>query len=229
LIELAIIPARAGSQGLPGKNIADLGGFPLIAWTVRAACSSGVFKRVIVSTDGDEIAALATVAGAEVPFMRPVYLATPEARSTDVVLHALDMCGTEGNFALLQPTSPFRNARHLKEAVAQYQEGKARSLVSVTKGKPLQWQFSCMPDGRLAPIAEDQGTLHRRQDAVPLYTPNGAIYLCSTSAFRASESLFFTDTLGYKMSQIDSIDIDEPDDLILAGAIVEQKLRIIDQ
>ena len=228
MIDLAIIPARAGSQGLLGKNIANLGGFPLITWTIRAACSSSIFKRVIVSTDTDEIAKTAEAAGAEVPFIRPAHLATSGARSADVLLHALDVTGTKGTFALLQPTSPFRSAKHLTEAVAQFTAGKADSLISVAKGKPLQWKFSRTKDGFLTRIVKDQEIVHRRQDGEPLYTPNGAIYLCTTRAFRAAESLFFADMLGYEMSQIDSIDIDAPDDLALARAVVEQGLRAID-
>lgn len=228
MIDLALIAARAGSEGVPGKNIADLGGVPLIAWTIRAALASGLFERVIVSTDAAGIAAAALAAGAEVPFLRPAHLATSEARSVDVVRHALDATGTQGRFALLQPTSPFRNAGHLREAAARFDASPAASLVSVVKGKPLPWQFSMDAEGRMTRVAADAGLVHRRQNAAPLHTPNGALYLCHADRFRADETLFFNDTRGYAMSQIDSLDIDDPEDLALARAVVGQGLRRID-
>ena len=120
MLDLAIITARAGSVGLPGKNVAELGGVPLIAWTVRAAMASRCFRRVIVSTDGPAIMSAARAAGAEVPFVRPAELATSAARSSDVVLHALSATKTTGAFALLQPTSPFRSAEHIRQAVRIY-------------------------------------------------------------------------------------------------------------
>lgn len=228
MIDLALIPARAGSKGVPGKNIAKLGGLPLIAWTIRAALASGLFGRVIVSTDGDEIASAAQAAGAEVPFLRPAHLATAQARSVDVVRHALDATGTQGRFALLQPTSPFRNARHLREAAARLGADPAASVVSVVKGKPLPWHFSMDANHQMTRVAAGAALVHRRQDAAPLHTPNGALYLCHADRFRAEETLFFDDTLGYAMTQIDSLDIDDPEDLELARAVVGQGLRKVD-
>jgi len=228
MIDLALITARAGSQGLPGKNIAELGGVPLIAWTVRAALASGVFGRVVVSTDDAEIAAAARAAGAEVPFLRPVELATAEARSVEVVRHALETLAVSGQFALLQPTSPFRNAHHLREAAARLEAVGGTSLISVVGAKPLSWLFRLDESGRLCCANTGEVPVSRRQDAIPLYAPNGAIYLCETERFLASTELRFDDTLGYEMSRIDSVDIDDPEDLALARAIVSQGLREID-
>lgn len=228
MIDLAIIPARAGSQGLPGKNIAKLGNHPLIAWTVRAACVSKIFKRVIVSTDGKDIAAKAEEAGAEIPFIRPSYLATPEAGSTDVVQHALNEIQVDGSFALLQPTSPFRNAKHLISATSKFQDSKCESLISVVKSKPLSWQFLQEKNGALIRVSQDRNIAHRRQDAEFLVTPNGAMYFCTVESFRINGGLFPKNTLSYQMSLIDSLDIDDADDLKLAQAIVDQGLRGID-
>jgi CMP-N-acetylneuraminic acid synthetase len=228
MIDLAVITARAGSKRLPGKNITDLGGVPLIAWTIRAALTSGLFRRVIVSTENVEIATASQAAGAEVPFERPAHLATSEARSVDVVRHALDATSTQGSFALLQPTSPFRNAHHLLEAAERFAASPAASLVSVVKGKPLTWQFSVDAEGRMTRVRTEGALVHRCEDAAPLHTPNGAIYLCHADRLRADDSLFFDDTLGYAMSQIDSLDIDDPEDLALARAVVGQGLRKID-
>lgn len=229
MIDIAIIPARAGSLGLPGKNIAKLGEFPLIIWTIRAAQVSGIFNRIIVSTDGDEIAKIADAAGAEVPFMRPSYLASSTARSIDVITHVLDYAKPEKNFALLQPTSPFRNAFHLTEAARKYLDSSSNSLVSIVDSKPINWQFNLGNNDQLISSSRAKETIYRRQDASSLYVLNGAIYFCLIDDFRRKESLIHKDTIGYKMSQIDSIDIDYEEDLILAQAIVNAGLREIDQ
>lgn len=228
MIDLALITARAGSQGLPGKNVAELGGVPLIAWTVRAVLASGLFDRVVVSTDGAEIAAAARAAGAEVPFLRPADLATAEARSVDVVRHALQALGVAGRFALLQPTSPFRNAHHLRAAAERLEAGVGASLVSVVGAKPASWHFRLDEAGRLHGASAVGVRPHRRQDTAPLYTPNGAIYLSETERFLATMDFYSGDTIGYEMSRIDSLDIDDPEDLELARAIVAQRLRTID-
>lgn len=225
---LAIIPARGGSVGLPGKNIRPLGGRPLIAWTVRAALVSGCFDRVIVSTDSEEIAAAALDAGAEVPFLRPAQLATGEARSADVVRHALDQVRPVDKFALLQPTSPFRSAQHIRSALAVLEKSRASSLVSVCSGKPLQWHYHLSEGALLQPVSA-AGRVNKRQDAQPIFSPNGAIYMCDVAAFRAADSFFLADTVGFEMNHIDSLDIDDPTDFDLASAVVEQGLRAIDR
>lgn len=228
MIDLAIIPARGGSVGIPGKNIKPLGGRPLIDWTITAARASGRFKRVIVSTDDEEIAAVARQCGAEVPFMRPAELATGEARSADVVKHALGLLGSVETFGLFQPTSPFRSARHLKEATHRFLASLAPSLVSVTPSKPLEWSFHLGQDLRLIPAAPEKWA-DRRQDALRVFVPNGAIYLCRRSAFDIKRSVYFDETIGYEMDRLDSLDIDDPEDLELARAIVDRGLRVIDQ
>ena len=229
-IDLAIIPARAGSVGLTGKNIADLGGAPLIAWTVRAALASGCFKRVIVSTDGPEIAEAARAAGAQVPFMRPAKLATSHARSNDVILHALGAMESAQTFAMMQPTSPFRAARHIVEAVRQFDASPSNpALISVAKGKPAAWLFSRTEDGRLQALqGRDGAAVYRRQDAQATFAPNGAIYLCQADVFRARNTLFPEGLIGYPMGEIDSLDIDDAEDMALARAIVAADLRRMD-
>lgn len=117
---LAVITARGGSKGVPGKNIKQLAGQPLIAYTIRAAIDSGIFQKVIVSTDSREIADVALNYGAEVPFLRPADISGDMVSSDDVILHALSFYQQQGiNFdevCKLQPTSPFRNSGHLKDA-----------------------------------------------------------------------------------------------------------------
>lgn len=225
---LAVIAARGGSVGLPGKNIRLLGRQPLIAWTVRAAIVSGCFERVIVSTDSDAIAKAAADAGADVPFLRPPHLASNEARSVDVVRHALEQVGPVEKFALLQPTSPFRSASHIRRAIVALESSGASSLVSVCAGKPLQWCYYLTEDMRMV-RASPAPHIDRRQGAQKVFNPNGAIYICNSATFLAEDSLFLDDTIGFEMNRLDSIDIDDLADFDLASALVEQGLRVIDQ
>lgn len=227
MIDLAIIPARAGSVGLPGKNIIDLGGQPLIAWTIKAAVNSRVFNRIIVSTDGDDISQAALAAGAEVPFRRPRALATSAVGSVEVVLHALDTLDATGSFALLQPTSPFRTATHIIEASAIYQNQNALSLMSVNQGKPLSWTFRMNEHRELNSVVPHATMATRRQNEEPIVHPNGAIYIRHISHFRKTASFLPPETLGYKMGHIDSLDIDSADDYNLAQAILAAGLRKI--
>jgi CMP-N,N'-diacetyllegionaminic acid synthase len=229
MIDLAIIPARAGSVGLPGKNVAELGGVPLIGWTVRAAIASAMFKTVLVSTDGADIARAAGNWGAQVPFVRPSELATADARSVDVISHALDATQTNGTFALLQPTSPFRSSHHLRQAVAMFEDNAKNAVVSVSKGKPSAWLFSRSEAGILSRLTSPQALVHRRQDSEATFAPNGAIYLCTRSQFEQEQGLFPLGVLGFVMDEIDSLDIDDAEDLALARAVAEAGLRKIDR
>lgn len=224
MIEIAIITARAGSVGLPKKNILPLDGRPLIAWTVQAAIGSGCFDRVIVSTDGADIAAAAREAGAEVPFMRPEELASSVTPSVDVLRHALNATGNPGSFALLQPTSPFRTAAHIRRAVELFDASSAKALVSVSTSKPLSWHFGMDANGFLQP-ALDKQMQTRRQDETGHFTPNGAIYLCQSDAFIKRSTLFQPETLGFELGKLDSLDIDDIEDFMLAEAVVASGLR----
>ena len=225
MMALALIPARAGSVGLPGKNVRPLGGLPLIAWTIRAAIRSGLFERVVVSTDSDEIGAVAHAHGAEVPFLRPANLATSTATSADVVAHALGALGTSGHFALLQPTSPFRSAAHLREAACRYGAGSAPSLVSVVSAKPAPWLREIDPQGGLRSLPGLTHDVTRRQDAVPAVLPNGAIYFAEVARFLNDRALIHEGGAAYSMGTIDSLDIDDAEDFALAEAVVAAGLR----
>ncbi len=127
---LAIIPARGGSKGVPSKNIKDLGGKPLIAWTIEAAKSVKEIDSVIVSSDSELIISVAKKHGAEVPFKRPEELATDGAKSIDVINHAMDFF--EGKYdivVVLQPTSPLRSAHHVRSALKDFMNREAKAMV----------------------------------------------------------------------------------------------------
>ncbi|MEM9260760.1 MAG: acylneuraminate cytidylyltransferase family protein, partial [Bacteroidota bacterium] len=123
---LGLIPARSGSKGVPRKNIRLLGGLPLLEWTVREALSAGVFTQLVVSTESEEIAAIARRAGAAVPFLRPEHLASDTAKSIDVVyavLAELERLGeTYDAVCLLQPTTPFRSSSLIQAAIKKFRE-----------------------------------------------------------------------------------------------------------
>jgi len=142
---IAIIPARGGSKRLPGKNIKLLADKPLIAWTIEAALESKVFDHVFVSTDCDEIAQVAKTFGAEVPFLRPAEIATDTATTNDVVTHLVEWFEKEYNravttVAILQPTSPLRNAKNVQEAFALMGNEDTKAVVSVCELEyPIQF------------------------------------------------------------------------------------------
>lgn len=227
-VELGLIPARGGSVGLPGKNIKALGDVPLIAWTIRSALRSGCFERVAVSTDDPAIAECARVAGAEVPFVRPAHLASDTASSLGVVQHAIQELGCEQSIGLLQPTSPFRSANHIRQAVARFFEDDLPALISVVDAKPLEWSMRFGTGGILTKVNPADNNPTRRQDASSLVQPNGALYLVRVQAMEDARSFTPPGTVGFRMSKIDSLDIDDADDFALAEAVVVGGLRTVD-
>lgn len=218
---LALIPARAGSKGLPGKNLRELQGQPLIAHSVRHALDAGV-DRVVVSTEDGAIADAARLAGAEVPFVRPAPLASDEASSLDVILHAADTLslGPECVLVLLQPTSPLRTGADIRACVDLH-ERSGRSVVSVTEhGKPLAWLYELGAEGALTPAFPELGEVARRQDARAMYYPNGAVYVWTVERIRAERTSLPADTLGYVMPAERSVDIDTLMDWRLVEALL---------
>jgi len=226
--DLALIPARGGSVGLPGKNILPLGGIPLIGWTIRAALRSGIFAQVVVSTDSDEIARIAQEYGAAVPFLRPSELATSKTSSNEVIDHALKVLQVEDNFALLQPTSPFRSAAHLREAAKLYASSGADGVMAIVAAKPLGWHIKISDHQRLIEAFSEEPPTLRRQDSTQYFVPNGSIYMTDARSFQRLGSLPKENLVGYRMGTIDSLDIDDADDFKLAAALVNADLRKID-
>jgi CMP-N,N'-diacetyllegionaminic acid synthase len=218
---VAIIPARGGSKAVPRKNVRDVAGMPLIAWTIKSAQQSAAFSRVVVSTDDTEIAAVANAWGAEVPFLRPGRLATDSAGSLEVVEHALSEIG--GDFdavMLLQPTSPLRSYGDITEAVAVLRSRDADAVVSVTAAAhPPEWFCHIAGDGTLLPN-DSLKESSQRQSAGALYQLNGAIYLIRAQALRAERTFIPPKTLAYVMPQDRSLDIDTEFDLQVAALVL---------
>ena len=183
---LGLIPARSGSVGVPGKNIRPLAGTPLIVYTIKAALGSRV-GRTVVSTDSEEIAAIAARAGAERPFLRPANLATTETVAIDVVRHALDFFARGEDWQptavfYLQPTSPFRTSADINRALELLNaSADADSVVSMApmRDHPT-FGWVDRGDGRLVPIMPMVPRWERRQDLTPVFAENSAILLSRT-------------------------------------------------
>jgi len=204
---VALIPARGGSERLPGKNVKPLAGKPLIAYTIDAALAASSIDTCIVSTEDPAIADLAQSLGAEVPFMRPLELATPEAKTVDVALHLARFLRDAGRhvdaIAVLQATSPLRTAAHIDEAVAQLFGSCMPSLVSVGPLRyPRTW-LRWVVDGRVRKVEGPADVVYRL---------NGAIYVVRAEALEETGELSPDPCAAYVMERESSLDIDTYDD-----------------
>lgn len=215
---LAVITARGGSRGLPRKNVRKLGGLPLISWTVRAALEAQCVDRVVVSTDDEEIAAVAYEAGAEVPFIRPNYLASDTSTSVDVMKHALELLPGFELAVLLQPTSPFRTGADLDAAFELWQSiPDAGGCVSVCEATESPWlMYRAEVNGQLERLLPMPTLGLSRQNLPKAFILNGAFYFVKVSRFLTQERLIFDDCLGYEMPVNRSLDIDTEDDFRFA-------------
>lgn len=210
---LALITARGGSKGLPGKNIRPVHGRPLIQFTIDAARRSAAVDRVVLSSDDDAIMQAARDGGCEVPFRRPPQLAGDEAKSIDVVLHALDALPPLDLVVLLQPTSPQRSADDIDAACKLLVERNAPACVSVTLAEQSPyWMYWLDDSQRLQALLPSPPHASRRQDLPPVYVLNGALYVARCDWLRRSGSFVTAETVAYPMPRERSIDIDTLDD-----------------
>lgn len=217
---VAVIPARGGSKGVPGKNVARVGGMPLVARAVRAARATGVIDLVVVSTDDDAIASAARAAGARV-VDRPADLSGDTASSESALLHALDVLAADGIAprvtAFLQATSPFLPAGPLAEAVTAVRDGRADSVFSARESYEFVWQRDA--DGAAAAIGHDAAHRPRRQDREPHFVETGAFYVFATAGFRGARHRFFGRTEIVTVPEATAIEIDDPAQLRTAQAL----------
>ena len=216
--QLALIPARGGSKGLPGKNLAELGGKPLIAHTIEAALQAGL-GRVIVSTDDEAIAQAARQYGAEVPELRPAQLATDEATTLDVVAHVIrrEALKPSDLLCLLQPTSPLRDERDVRAALELYARHETPIVSMVEADKPLAWYFVQSGErGELAQRFPKLSITRRQDDPERLLLPNGAIYIAPCSRWLEESQSVILGAIAYMMPPERSIDIDRQLDLDIA-------------
>jgi CMP-N,N'-diacetyllegionaminic acid synthase len=223
---LALIPARGGSKGLPGKNLKLLSGKPLISHTIETALSSSALTRVIVSTDDIEIAQVAQKYGADVPFMRPADLAADDSLAIDTYKYTVDkLIEDEGSdivdFMVLLPTSPLRDVSDISNAVKLFREKNADSVISVTKGdKPISWFKTLDIEGK---ILENNVTLKNRQDEDDYYCPNGSIYIFKKELI--DDNKYYSDiTYAYVMPKSRSVDIDTQFDFDYAEFLFKNRM-----
>jgi len=222
LSTLAIIPARAGSKGLLGKNKALMCGKPLISWTIAAAKAARSLDEIVVSTDDEEIADIAVSMGVNVPFLRPTELAQDDTPGIEPVLHALSLMPDFDSAVLLQPTSPLRTPDDIDAIIDVARDGQARSIVSVCETKePIQWNFTIQADGSLRPLF-DGDSIQRRQDTQTTYTLNGALYYFELPWFLERKNFLDDETLGFIMPPERSIDIDTDFDWLVAEFLLSR-------
>jgi CMP-N,N'-diacetyllegionaminic acid synthase len=219
---VGVIPARGGSKGLPGKNIKNFCGMPLIAYTILAAQDAGIFDRVVVSTDTSEIADVAKAYGAEVPYLRLKKLATNSANIVDAILHLLDYWRTEEAYEaellfLLQPTSPLRDAQDILASYECFKRAKAPALVSVVK--TLHQTFRIV-DGRLKLLGGHKSAHVNRQELPDTFKQDGSIYIVDVSFFRTKKTFMPpTRTAAYVVPKWKAVDIDDYEDFRIAEVL----------
>jgi len=224
---LAVVPARGGSKRLTRKNVLPLGGRPLIAWTIEAARASGVLDEALVSTDDEEIAAVARQWGAQVPWLRPAALATDTATSAAVLQHALAWYEAEhravSGVVLLQPTSPFRSPASIRGAVDSFLAQPEHAVVSVSPAtQHPAWSFRLDGAG-MHPFLGWDALQQRSQDLPPAYALNGALYILPAQAIREGAPLIQPGTRPFVMNDLrEALDIDTEDDWRIAQQMAQQ-------
>ncbi|MDA1091486.1 MAG: acylneuraminate cytidylyltransferase family protein [Proteobacteria bacterium] len=220
---LAVITARGGSKGLPGKNISDVGGKPLIAWTIEAAQGSNLIDRTVLSSDDDAIIAAAKSFGCEAPFVRPAELAADASPSADALIHALDqMAETYDYLVLLQPTSPLRVTEDIDGAIEKcHVAGASACVTGCEPAKSPYWMFHLGDGDAMTPVIESESPITRRQDLPKVFAPNGAVFVTQVPWFRDNRTFYGPGTVAYAMPQERSIDIDNALDLTIVRTLLE--------
>ena len=221
MASLAIIPARGGSKGVPGKNLRTLAGKPLIAWSIEQAIAAAAVDAVLVSTDDETIAGVARAHGAEAPFLRPADLATDSAPTEPVMAHALDWCARQGRafetVVLLQPTSPLRLPGTIDAAFRQLADEGADSLVGVVDSHHFYWRR-----GAAAEPLYDYRNRPRRQDIAAAdrrYRETGSIYISRVDAFARSRNRLSGSIALFVMDELEGWEIDSEADFAILEAL----------
>ena len=223
---IAYIPARSGSKGVPGKNIRMLCGKPLLGWIVQAALDTGLFDKVMVSTDTQEFADVAVSCGAWVPFLRDPEFAKDSTSTVETICSDKARLEEKGEafdvFCLLQATSPLCRPEDIAGALALYEKVNA-GVVSLMKStaRPIIMRTLDM-DGRASPILETRDIL-RRQDEPVFYELNGAIYINSWSELDLGLKPAYN-PYGYVMDAVSSTDVDDEDDFRRAERLMTERL-----
>lgn len=225
---LAIIPARGGSKGIPGKNIKLLCGKPLIVYTIEAAITAKSVERITLSTDDPEIAKIASNYGIEIPFMRPEHLAKDDSLAIDNYIYTIDhlnACNPTqyDEFIVLQPTSPFRTAADIDNAIELFHEKNADSVISVCEAShPPLWAKKIDPSGALKNYFNINIGNKNRQELEKAYMPNGAIFILKLSLLKFFHSFYSDRTYAHVMPPENSVDIDTDIDFEFAEFLMRK-------
>lgn len=223
---VGIIPARGGSKGIPRKNIIDLGGYPLIAWTIIRARNSKFIDRLILSSEDDEIIQIAKEFGCEVPFKRPKNLATDEASSVAVTLHALKKLNYNSSdkyFLLLQPTSPFRRTDTIDEMIKFTIDNEFPYVMSVSNIEKSPYHIYLKNENYLLkPLFNEETKTTRRQDLPQAVVSNGVLYMAQSTFFNQVKTYKPKKIYYFKTSKLESIDIDGKKHLDHARSLIDE-------
>jgi CMP-N-acetylneuraminic acid synthetase len=216
---LGIVPARGGSKGVPGKNLAPVAGEPLLVHTIRAALAAVSLDRIVVSTDSEEIAAVARAAGAEV-VMRPAELAADDSPTEDALIHVLDALGPPDPVYVvtLEPTSPLRSAELVDRCVGLARERDADGVLTVA---PTTEILGRLADGLFQPL--EPGQARRRQDRHALHREVSTVYVTKAAHLRATRSVLAEPLYAVAVSEEEAIDINTELDLVVADAILRRR------
>lgn len=222
---LAVIPARGGSKGIPRKNIKQLGGKPLIAWTIEEAQKSKYIDRLILSSEDEEIISVAKSYGCDVPFVRPIALAQDETPGIAPILHALQQTPGYDIVVVLQPTSPLRKVNDIDDSLAFLEQRQAAVCISISEvTKNPYWMFTLDGNLNLHKILETNNMIARRQDLPKIYAPNGALYISKIEYIKKYNSFYTKDTLGYIMPAERAHDIDIELDFLICNHLLTSKI-----
>lgn len=215
---VAVIPARSGSKGIPNKNLVNIGGKPLISWSIEAAMDSETIDKIIVTSDGDEILSISAKYDQVTLVNRPSELAQDNTPTAPVVMHALEELGIDENsfdfLVLLQPTSPLRTGKDIDSAFHSLTNSDASALISVVEPEhhPLKC-FKTDAHGYLEGLVNNEYPFMPRQELPQVFQPNGAIYMIKITEFIKLQSFFTNKTKAYPMSAASSIDVDTYEDI----------------
>ncbi len=227
---IAIIPARGGSKRLPNKNIIDFKGKPMIAWTIEVALQSGLFHRVLVSTDSSEIADIAKQYGASVPFLRS-QAADDYSPVSYATYYALQQCvqelGEEYDIVTqLMANTPLRTAKDIQDSMENFLN---RSAVAQLSCFPFGWMnpwwaFKLKDDGQ-PDYLFDESLTERSQDLPTLYCPTGAVWIAKSKTLLKNRSFYCPGHIFYPLAWQSAVDIDDEDDLAMAEAVFDRISR----
>lgn len=225
---IAIIPARGGSKLIPKKNIIKLGNKPIIAWTIEAAKKSKYINKIIVTTEDGEIRKQSLKYGAEVPFKRPISLATDKIHSVFPTLHVIEWLAKNKNYhpdivIMLLPTAPLRRPIDIDKAIVLHLKNKNRPVIGVCESSKQLLHFRYIKNQKLVALIKSKTLNVQRQDLKKLYYVNGSIYIARTKDLLKEKTFHLKNAIPYIMDKEYSIDINTKKDLNRAKLILKLK------